>query len=70
MSENVTGSPSMYLNHAFDLERQFLIINTTEPMVPGKFYVLDVPSFRGALTGDLAGLYLSSYKRGDITTYL
>lgn len=64
---NATPTSDIYGGHVFDLDRQFLIINTTEFLSPGTFYMVNIPSFVGPLIGDLAGLYLSSYTRGDQT---
>lgn len=53
-----------YKNHEIDTRRQFLIIYTNSPLLPGHYYDLDL-SFIGPLKDDLHGLYLSSYKRNN-----
>nr|XP_022306251.1 aminopeptidase N-like isoform X1 [Crassostrea virginica] len=57
-----------YKNHEIDTRRQFLIIYTNSPLLPGHYYDLDL-SFIGPLKDDLHGLYLSSYKRNNQNVY-
>lgn len=49
-----------------DKDRQFLVVSVLTPLQKGGNYTLSM-SFRGPLTDDLAGLYYSSYRRGDQT---
>ncbi|KAH3827003.1 hypothetical protein DPMN_128931 [Dreissena polymorpha] len=62
-----SGLEDLYGNHTFDLDRQFLIVILTNKCVLNNNYTLKIPHFRGPLVADLAGLYLSSYKRGNQT---
>ncbi|XP_052212469.1 LOW QUALITY PROTEIN: aminopeptidase N-like [Dreissena polymorpha] len=65
-----SGLEDLYGNHTFDLDRQFLIVILTNKCVLNNNYTLKIPHFRGPLVADLAGLYLSSYKRGNQTIHL
>ena len=56
----------LYQSHSEDLEREFLIIDTHVPLAQSVMYVVEM-SFEGPLVSDLAGLYLSSYSRGNDT---
>ena len=56
----------LYQSHYEDLEREFLIIDTNVQLTQGVMYVVEM-SFEGPLVSDLAGLYLSSYSRGNDT---
>ncbi|XP_053387330.1 aminopeptidase N-like isoform X1 [Mercenaria mercenaria] len=76
---NITGSISvtheneiegLYNRHEFDTARQFIIIYTTKELMAGQNYTVDITSFVGPLVPDLAGLYLSSYTRGDEKIYI
>lgn len=49
-----------------DKERQFIIVKFNEDLIKGNFYTIEM-SFIGPLKNDLAGLYLSSYQRGNKT---
>ena len=60
------GLVEFYSSHSMDKEREFLIIETLINMRPGATYIVSM-SFVGPLVADLAGLYLSSYKRGNET---
>ncbi|CAG2231963.1 ANPEP [Mytilus edulis] len=53
----------------FDKVNQFLILKSNTQFMMGSNYSVFI-EFRGPLTGDLAGLYLSSYKRGNATIYI
>ncbi|XP_071139480.1 aminopeptidase N-like isoform X4 [Mytilus edulis] len=53
----------------FDKVNQFLILKSNTQFMMGSNYSVYI-EFRGPLTGDLAGLYLSSYKRGNATIYI
>lgn len=63
--ENASDAPDIYMDHAFDTDRQFLIINTTGMLMPGIEYVVTISSFRGQLTKDRMGLFLNQYYWGD-----
>lgn len=52
-----------------DERRQFLVFHLSQPLTDGFQYFLQV-NFTGKLEDDLNGFYLSSYKRGNKTTYL
>ncbi|XP_056008322.1 putative aminopeptidase-2 isoform X2 [Ostrea edulis] len=52
-----------------DKDRQFFIILLRQPLQMGTNYSVSI-NFKGPLTDDLAGLYYSSYKRGDQTLYM
>ena len=56
----------LFFSHLEDLEREFLIIETNVQLTQGAMYVVEM-SFEGPLVPDLAGLYLSSYSRGNDT---
>ena len=60
------GIQELYSSHSEDKKREFLIINTNINLNPGSIYVVSM-TFVGPLAPDLAGLYLSSYKRGNET---
>jgi hypothetical protein len=64
--EEGNNNTELYEQHDFDLDRQFLIINTIDKLMAGSFYHVNV-TFRGPLKADMAGLYLSSYYRGNDT---
>jgi aminopeptidase N len=49
-----------------DVDRQFFIILLRQPLQKGSNYSVSM-SFKGPLKDDLAGLYYSTYKRGDQT---
>lgn len=49
-----------------DKQRQFEIFFLDTDLVPGGKYFIEM-SFTGPLKGDLAGLYLSKYNRGNET---
>lgn len=49
-----------------DKERQFLVVTFTSELQPGCKYTLET-NFTGPLKDDLAGLYLSSYLKGNKT---
>lgn len=49
-----------------DKQRQFEIFLLDKDVVAGERYQIEM-NFTGPLTGDLAGLYLSKYKRGNKT---
>ena len=49
-----------------DKKRQFEIFYLNGDVVPNQKYIIEM-NFTGPLTGDLAGLYLSQYKRGNDT---
>ncbi|XP_052084132.1 aminopeptidase N-like isoform X2 [Mytilus californianus] len=53
----------------FDKVNQFLILKSNTQFMAGSNYSVYI-EFRGPLTDDLAGLYLSSYKRGNDTIYI
>ena len=64
--DNTPGT-NVYSGRSFDDERQFLTVHTSGQMMVGQNYTLTIPSFRGPLKPDLAGLYLSSYTRNNTT---
>ncbi|KAH3860106.1 aminopeptidase N-like [Dreissena polymorpha] len=64
------GIEDLYRNHTFDMDRQFLIVHLTQKCALNNKYILEIPHFRGPLVSDLAGLYLSSYKRGNQTIHI
>lgn len=67
--KEVNGIDELYSSHSMDLEREFLIIDTKMTLMPNSHYVVSM-SFIGPLAADLAGLYLSSYTRGNETVYI
>lgn len=52
-----------------DDERQFEIFALDKEITVGEKYYIEM-NFTGPLTGDLAGLYLSQYQRGNNTVYV
>ena len=52
-----------------DKARQFEVFFLDSALVPGRAYFIEM-NFTGPLTGDLAGLYLSQYERGNQTVYV
>lgn len=55
---------------SFDKSRQWFIIKLKEPLVEGQTYFVDFPEFRGPLTTNLKGWYLSSYMENGVEKYL
>lgn len=49
---------------AHDQRRQFVVLTLDQNLIVGHAYVMTM-KFKGPLKNDLAGLYLSTYKRGD-----
>ncbi|KAK3108903.1 hypothetical protein FSP39_018341 [Pinctada imbricata] len=60
---------NLYLSMTTDEDNEFLILNLKWKLQPGHQYSVYI-KFEGNLTDDLAGLYYSSYKRGNDTIYL
>jgi aminopeptidase N len=60
-----SGAPRV-VRQSEDKDRQFLIIHLDRSLQGGQKYVVEM-DFVGDLTDDLAGLYLSSYKRAEQT---
>ncbi|KAL7063805.1 hypothetical protein AAHC03_05522 [Spirometra sp. Aus1] len=54
----------------FDKSRQWFVIKLDEPLVEGQKYFVDFPQFRGPLTTNLKGWYLSSYMENGVEKYL
>ena len=50
----------------YDEERQFEIFSLDSDVTVGEHYFIEM-NFTGPLTGDLTGLYLSQYQRGNET---
>lgn len=66
-SSDHVGTLPTVVSLADDKDREFLIVNVNANLQAGKTYVLEM-SFTSPLSNKvLAGLYLSSYKRGDQT---
>ncbi|KAH3881112.1 hypothetical protein DPMN_005034 [Dreissena polymorpha] len=61
--------PSYTGVHVPDKARQFEVFFLDSALVPGRAYFIEL-NFTGPLTGDLAGLYLSQYERGNQTVYI
>ncbi|XP_052090870.1 uncharacterized protein LOC127727793 [Mytilus californianus] len=69
-SSDHVGTLPTVVSLAEDKEREFLIVNVDANLQARKTYILEM-SFTSPLSNKvLAGLYLSSYKRGDQTVYL
>lgn len=63
----VSGSHAPHIEHYdLDLARQFIIFHLDGDLETGKEYII-IMNFVGPLADDLAGLYLSSYERGNDT---
>ncbi|XP_060551724.1 aminopeptidase N-like isoform X2 [Ruditapes philippinarum] len=63
------GGPAYKGQRESDKERQFEIFYLNSDIVAGQKYTIEM-AFTGPLVGDLAGLYLSQYKRGNDTVYI
>ena len=64
-----TNELQIYSNVEFDTVNQFLILKTSRQMAAGANFSVEM-KFYGPLIDDLAGLYLSSYDRGNDTMYV
>ena len=64
-----TREAPMYPDVEFDTVNQFLILKTSRQMAAGANFSVEM-TFYGPLIDDLAGLYLSSYDRGNDTMYV
>lgn len=51
--------------YEFDEEKQFLIVNTKQPLAVGTNYVLDIDFTNSLDRSDKSGFYLSSYETAD-----
>ncbi|XP_053387121.1 aminopeptidase N-like [Mercenaria mercenaria] len=67
---NQINPADLFHRYEFDTAREFIIIYTTTQLIAGQIYIVDITSFVGPLVPDLAGLYLSSYTRGNETIYI
>ena len=65
-NQMTSGSAPGVVRQSEDKDRQFLIIHLDGQLRAGQKYFVEM-DFVGDLTDDLAGLYLSSYKRGNRT---
>lgn len=65
-NQMTSGSAPGVVRQSEDKDRQFLIIHLDGQLQAGQQYSVEM-DFVGDLTDDLAGLYLSSYKRGNQT---
>ena len=57
---------NLFLNTTHDEDRQFLVLNLHTNLQAGEQYLLFM-QYQGHLKDDLAGLYYSTYKRGNET---
>ena len=64
-----TNEASIFKDVEFDTVNQFLILKTSQQMAAGANFSVEM-TFYGPLIDDLAGLYLSSYDRGNDTIYI
>ena len=55
---------NIYLSYTVDEEREFLIINTKEDLMPDTDYTVKI-DFNGPLQQDYLGLYLNPVDFGD-----
>ncbi|XP_052782181.1 putative aminopeptidase-2 isoform X1 [Mya arenaria] len=64
-----SSGPSYRNLRETDKQRQFEIFFLDQDVIAGQEYFIEM-NFTGPLIGDLAGLYLSQYKRGNETVYI
>jgi hypothetical protein len=64
-----TSEAPMSPDVEYDTVNQFLILKTSRQMTAGANFSVEM-TFYGPLIDDLAGLYLSSYDRGNDTMYV
>ncbi|KAK7475553.1 hypothetical protein BaRGS_00033186, partial [Batillaria attramentaria] len=69
VTEKASGAFSEVMSVDLEDDTEVMVIKVKEELGGGKQYTVEI-QFEGPLTDDLAGLYLSSYKRGNQTVYL